>query len=205
MKTKAIIFPLILCLGIYGCAGRTPNPVIAQQYGDEKKSCSAIQKELTFIESEIKRMMPESDKTGQNVALGVAGVFLLVPWFFMDFSDADKVEINAYRRRYNQLVILADEKKCGFDYQPIPDFRMTQGGAHEDQAGAAPQAVKTGAPEAGKEAAAEPSRPSVERKPAPPDNPRPAHASSVPASPEESDSPFPSVTAPNNPDNMLPF
>ena len=27
--------PLVLCLLAYGCAGRTPNPVQAYQYGDE--------------------------------------------------------------------------------------------------------------------------------------------------------------------------
>ncbi|HYL89771.1 MAG TPA: hypothetical protein VEU32_13515 [Burkholderiales bacterium] len=70
--------------------------------------------------------IPEADKTGQNVALGVAGVFLIVPWFFMDLSKADQVELEALRRRYNTLVIMASEKQCGFDVKPIQDPTKVQ-------------------------------------------------------------------------------
>ena len=55
-------------------------------------------------------LIPASDKTAKNVALGIAGCFLLVPWFFMDFSQAEQTEINALRQRHNHLVILAGEK-----------------------------------------------------------------------------------------------
>jgi hypothetical protein len=120
---KALVITLVLCLGAYGCAGRTPNPVSAYQYGDDKKSCNALKAELANIEGEIQSKLPNSDKTGSNVALGVAGVFLLVPWFFMDFSRADQVEIEALRRRYNNLVIMSAEKSCGFDVKPIPEFQ----------------------------------------------------------------------------------
>jgi len=120
---KLLVVTLLVCLGTYGCAGRTPNPVQAYQYGDEKRSCDALKAELAYVESEIQRKLPDSDKTGSNVALGVAGVFLLVPWFFMDFSKADQVEIEALRRRYNNLVILSAEKSCGFENRPIPEFQ----------------------------------------------------------------------------------
>lgn len=79
MMRQISVALLSLCIGIYGCAGRTPNPVMPQQYGDEKKSCNAIKQELTFIEGEIQRIIPNADKTGSNVALGVAGAFLIVP------------------------------------------------------------------------------------------------------------------------------
>ena len=122
MVKNALAVVLISSLALQGCAGRTPNPVSAQQYGDERKSCAALQKEMAFVEDEIGRLLPKSDKTGQNVALGVAGAFFLVPWFFMDFSKAEQVEIDAFRRRYNQLALLASENKCGFDAKPIPEF-----------------------------------------------------------------------------------
>ena len=51
-------------------------------------------------------LIPASDKTAKNVALGIAGWFLLVPWFFMDFSQAEQTEINALRQRHNHLLFL---------------------------------------------------------------------------------------------------
>lgn len=105
----ALIF---LALVLAGCAGRDANPVMSRQMGDNDMSCTAIRTEMAFIEEEINRLIPESKKTGKNVALGVAGWFVLVPWFFMDFSDAEKQEIHAYRQRYNTLMILGDEKGC---------------------------------------------------------------------------------------------
>jgi hypothetical protein len=123
---KAFIAVLVLCMGAYGCAGRTPNPVSSYQYGDDKKSCNALKAEIASIETEIQAKLPNSDKTGQNVALGVAGWFLIVPWFFMDFSKADQIEIEALRRRYNNLVLISAEKSCGFDNKPIPEFQKPQ-------------------------------------------------------------------------------
>lgn len=119
MKTSAAI--VVVCLGLFACAGRTPNPVPSYQYGDDRRSCSGLKAELANTEADILAKIPEADKTGQNVALGVAGAFLIVPWFFMDLSKADQVELEALRRRYNTLVIMASEKQCGFDVKPIQD------------------------------------------------------------------------------------
>ena len=120
LKTISIIFTTLIF--ITACAGRTANPVMVQQYGDHNKSCNALGKELQFIETEISRLVPETEKTGTNVALGVAGVFLIVPWFFMDFSEAEQVEVNAFRQRYNNLIIIAEEKGCGINKKEVPDF-----------------------------------------------------------------------------------
>ena len=122
-QKSAMIVVLALVLGAYGCAGRTPNPVMENQYGDDKKSCNSLRLEIANAEADIKRKLPDADKTGSNVALGVAGAFLIVPWFFMDFSKADQIEIEALRRRYNNLVILSSEKSCGFELKPIPEFQ----------------------------------------------------------------------------------
>jgi len=103
-----------------GCAGRAPNPVMVQQYGDHTKSCQALEMEMAFIESEVQRLIPQTDKTGKNVALGVTGAFLLVPLFFMDFSQAEQIEVTAYRQRYNHLATLAMDKGCATERKPIP-------------------------------------------------------------------------------------
>lgn len=119
---KSFLMTVIFIFGVYGCAGRTPNPVQTYQYGDEKRTCAGLRAELANLEADIQRKLPDSEKTGSNVALGVAGAFLLVPWFFMDFSKADQVEIEALRRRYNSLVIISADKDCGFENKAIPEF-----------------------------------------------------------------------------------
>ena len=124
MNFRNVITVLAICLMIAGCAGRTPNPVLVQQYGDEKKSCKRLRTEISQINNEIQVLLPKSDKTAGNVALGVAGFFLLVPLFFMDFSDAEKIEVNALRKRHNHLVAIASEKNCGFEDKEIPAFEQ---------------------------------------------------------------------------------
>ncbi len=107
---------------VSGCAGRAANPVMVAQYGDDRKSCEALQMAMSQTQQEISRLIPDTEKTGSNVALGVAGLFLIVPLFFMDFSESEKIEVNAYRQRYNHLALIATDKKCGDDIAQIPGF-----------------------------------------------------------------------------------
>ena len=116
-----ILFALILT----GCAGRPANPVMVYQHGDDARSCDVLERELELIGEDILALMPKTDKADKNTQLGVAGVFLLVPLFFMDISKAEQVEINALTKRYNHLLGIAIEKDCEFDLQPIPDFQKT--------------------------------------------------------------------------------
>lgn len=116
----AIALSAVLLLG---CAGRDAHPVSTYQYGDEKKSCKALEMDLDLTEENIQRLLPESKKTGKNVALGVAGAFLIVPWFFMDLTKSEKIELEALRKRYNQLLVISEDKNCGFNRQPITEFK----------------------------------------------------------------------------------
>jgi Short C-terminal domain len=111
---KIITTTLISALVLSACAGRPANPVMVDQVGDNKKTCVTLEAEMKGVQAEIQRLLPESDKSGKNIGLGVAGAFLLVPLFFMDLTESEKIEINAYRQRYNRLNILATEKKCPF-------------------------------------------------------------------------------------------
>jgi len=74
---------------------------------------------MSQIQQEITRLLPDTEKTGKNVLLGIAGAFILVPWFFMDFTQAEQMEINALRQRHNQLGLIALDKGCAGDYRPI--------------------------------------------------------------------------------------
>ena len=102
-----------------GCAGRTPHPIPLYQPTDESLSCHRIRAEIMQNQDKILNLVPQQNKTGKNVGLGVAGAFLIVPWFFMDFSDAERVEVEAYQQRNSYLMSLADEKKCGKLPPPI--------------------------------------------------------------------------------------
>lgn len=111
---KIIAISLITTITLLGCAGRASNPVMQDQIGDNKKSCQALETEMAGIQAQIQTLIPESDKTGKNVGLGIAGVFLIVPFFFMDLTDSEKTEITAYRMRYNRLQTIASQKNCTF-------------------------------------------------------------------------------------------
>jgi hypothetical protein len=119
-QTIALISVVVM---VSACGGRAANPVMVSQYGDNKKSCQALEMEMMNTQGEITRLIPDTEKTGKNVALGVAGAFLLVPWFFMDLSQAEQIEVNALRQRYNNLSVIATDKNCGFDAKPIPEFK----------------------------------------------------------------------------------
>jgi len=126
VKMKGTGFKNIaFCMAIVfliSCGGRSANPIMVKQYGDEGKSCKTLEIEMSQTQQEIQRLMPESKKTGKNVALGVAGIFLIVPFFFMDMGHAEKAEIDAFRQRYNHLLVIAAEKECGIEGEQIPEF-----------------------------------------------------------------------------------
>ncbi len=120
---KIITATIVLSImSLSACGGRTPNPVMVSQFGDNEKSCEALVYEIQNAENEIQRLLPKTDKTGQNVALGVAGWFLLVPWFFMDFKNAEATEYQALRQRHQHLTSLAISKKCKVNAQNYPSI-----------------------------------------------------------------------------------
>ena len=103
---------LALAAGLAGCGGRSANPVASYQPGDEQRSCTGLQSEIANNEQEIIKLLPYEDATGKNVALGVTGFFLIVPLFFMDFKDAEELEIRAYRQRNQRLREIAYNNGC---------------------------------------------------------------------------------------------
>jgi hypothetical protein len=116
------------------CGGRTANPVMASQFGDNQKSCEALIYEIKNAENEIQLLLPKTDKTGQNVALGVAGWFLLVPWFFMDFKNAEATEYQALRQRHQNLTSIAMTKKCKVSAESYPSIEEMKSEYEKKQA-----------------------------------------------------------------------
>ena len=109
---KKIIAIIVLGAVLTACAGRGAMPVAQLQPGDNRKSCEALRSDIELAQADIQRLTPQTEKTGKNVALGVAGFFFLIPLLFMDLSDAERQEINALQNRNNRLMSIAVDKKC---------------------------------------------------------------------------------------------
>ena len=119
-KFTSFVTLLSLVASLAGCAGRTPQPVMINQFDDHSKSCDSLRYEMMHVQGELNRLMPKKDKTSKNVALGVAGCFFLVPWFFMDFKNGEGAEYDAYQQRYNHLSMISHSKKCGIKTEDYP-------------------------------------------------------------------------------------
>lgn len=109
---KPVCLLLSALIFLAGCAGREANLVQVRQLGDEQQTCNGLRTELYYIENEISRLLPKSDKTGRNIALGATGILFIVPLFFMDLKQGEKKEIEAYRQRYNHLLMITQQKDC---------------------------------------------------------------------------------------------
>jgi hypothetical protein len=118
---KVLAVLLIASIISAGCAHTTANPVLLAQPGDDNKSCDAITNEMQQMVQA--RATAEQDRNNQiagNVALGITGIFLIVPWFFMDTGNAATVEERAAQARYQRLNQMAIDKKCpATPLQPI--------------------------------------------------------------------------------------
>lgn len=108
-----LIASILIVTVLTACAGRNPRPVDAMKVTDKEMACEQIQNELLLANNEISRLSVDADKTAKNVALGVAGWFLIIPWFFMDLKNAEKTEMEAHRQRINTLNLMYMNKKCG--------------------------------------------------------------------------------------------
>ncbi len=112
---------LVISVFMSGCGGREANPVLIYRPGDEKRGCISLKAEMAQLEADMQRILPKTDKSGTNILCGIAGAFVIVPWFFMDFKGADKIEFDAMRNRFNYLLTIAAEKECEIaDTEAIP-------------------------------------------------------------------------------------
>lgn len=124
---------------VAACGGRRADPVAAYKISDDGLTCDGIRGEMSFIDQQVAALIPDTKKTGKNVALGTAGLFLIVPFFFMDMSDAERVEIEAYKKRYLSLEQISQKKNC--NAPSITSTAETASAGDADSATAAPQSA----------------------------------------------------------------
>ena len=123
--TLAVLAALVLV----SCAGRAPQPVAVVQPQDRYMDCTAIQAEILANNKKIQGLgSEEGGKVAQNVAAGVAGLFIWPLWFAMDFQGAASKEEVALQSRQEYLATLVVQKGCARSAPPVP---TTVGGQSE--------------------------------------------------------------------------
>jgi hypothetical protein len=112
MRTIALFVGLMGCLFCLGCSGRTPNPVLSYMPGDGTLSCEDLHIEMAQIKHEIAlKDTRAKERDARNNGLFGLG-FLVYPLFEIDTLKAEEIEIQALNTRYNNLFMIAVDKKC---------------------------------------------------------------------------------------------
>ena len=120
---------VIVLFFVQGCAGRAAHPVQVAQSGDNKKTCKSLHKETKKIRQKVKKMIPAVKKADKKrTLLMLSGGLLIVPWFFLDLSDADKIEANAQRARHNYLVDRGVKRNCRLKIPHMKKFYFDEKG-----------------------------------------------------------------------------
>ena len=118
-----LAFIVVVIFFVQGCAGRAARPIKVTQSGDVKKTCNEIRHETKKFRRDLKKMIPaikSADK--KRTLLILSGGLLIVPWFFLDLTDADKIEANAQRARHNYLLDVAKKQNCRFKSSHLKSF-----------------------------------------------------------------------------------
>lgn len=112
-NARRLATALITGLALSACAGRPPAPVAVVQPADAALDCSGIMAEVQANDGKITQLgRDEGAKVAQNVAAGVAGLFIWPLWFAMDFQGTAGKEISALQSRQTYLATLAGQKGC---------------------------------------------------------------------------------------------
>lgn len=110
-SVKSLVSTVATCVALAGCAGRSPQPVAVSQMQDSAMNCTAIQAEIQANNTKISDLASEEGaKVAQNVAAGVAGIFIWPIWFAMDFQGAAGKESAALQARNQYLGALAPQR-----------------------------------------------------------------------------------------------
>lgn len=136
------IFGIAVLFGaaLAGCAGRSPAPVAVIQPQDQFMDCPAILAEVTSNNAKVQQLASDQGlKTTQNVAAGVAGIFIPVLWFGMDFQGTADKETQALQARQQYLASLAGQRRCGEPQAVPPVASRLPAKPKRTAAGAAPQ------------------------------------------------------------------
>ena len=112
MRTRLAALAAISVL-IAGCAGRPPAPVAIMQPQDAYADCTALVIQAQTNNQRLQELAAEQgSKVAQNVAAGVAGLFIWPLWFAMDFQGSAGIEAGALQSRQQYLAARAAQQHC---------------------------------------------------------------------------------------------
>jgi hypothetical protein len=112
-------------LALSACAGRDPQPVASVQPQDVYADCTMIRAEIEANNAKMTELANERGwKVTQNVVTGLAGFFVPVLWFGMDWKGAVDKDAAALQARQQYLTTLA-EQRCAAPPPPPPPTHRT--------------------------------------------------------------------------------
>jgi uncharacterized protein YcfL len=118
---RKVMFAAVAAACVSGCAGRTPAPVAVVQPQYRMMDCTAVMAEVSANNAKVQQLASDQGlKTTQNVVAGVAGVFVPILWFGMDWQGTADKETQALQARQQYLGALAEQKRCGVEPEPEP-------------------------------------------------------------------------------------
>lgn len=131
---KTICCALCFAVIFTGCAGRQANPIPIYIPGDENLNCQSLKNEVMQLQKDMLALLPKTNKLGTNALWATAGAFLIVPYFFVDMKDAEKIEFESMRQRHNRLLDFLQMKGCDVNdiiAKPIPSIEQQKKEAEE--------------------------------------------------------------------------
>jgi outer membrane murein-binding lipoprotein Lpp len=105
---RTLIMLLVAGILVAGCSSRQAYPIPAYVAGDETLTCSELKAEMAQIEADIQARTPDANKGLGDVLLAVDGVIRL----FIDPKNPDKIELEAFQQRLNNLNSIALRNGC---------------------------------------------------------------------------------------------
>ena len=115
-KIIVLLTVVFFSFNIIGCGGliggvMPPEPLIKPS--DKNLACDSISIELqnlTNKRNNIQRMV--TGKRVGNVIMGITGLFLIFPWFMLDFSTDEEIALSSVDNRINYLQTEQIRKDC---------------------------------------------------------------------------------------------
>jgi len=92
------------------------RPVESFCYGDDRKSCEALQAEITDIEKQVETKRDQHNQIiAANIFITIIGLVIFFPLLFaIDTRSEPLIEIEAFIKRRETLGIIAKDSKCEF-------------------------------------------------------------------------------------------
>ncbi|MDK6547941.1 hypothetical protein QP375_25990, partial [Escherichia coli] len=105
-----------------GCAHTDANPSITEfQPGDNEASCAVLHSSITTAQRQADDAHSAHNwQVGTNIFDGIAGAFVLVPWFFIDVGTGNSTDEKNAKNRVAHLRTLLAQKHCDEPLQGAP-------------------------------------------------------------------------------------